>query len=144
MKVILLYYTSLLLLFEEYLGNEWSCLISQCKKAVNCLMFRIVPISGDFHFSNLPTARNCRPSVRNFATLAKTMIEGYPSVFELRQNCHWNYNFENKDSKLFPCQACQRASYIFAEIPITSFSRIICNLQFEDGTRFVEAMFSIV
>ena len=96
-------------------------------------MFWIVPISGDFHFSNLPTARNCLPSVRNFATLAKTMIEGYPSVFELRQNFHWNYNFENKDSKLFPCQACQRASYIFAEIPKTRFSRIICNLRTAPG-----------
>ena len=129
MKVILLYYTSLLLLFEEYFGNEWSCLISQCKKRSTVLCSGLFPFQGIFIFSNLPTARNCRPSVRNFATLAKTMIEGYPSVFELRQNFHWNYNFENKDSKLFPCQACQRASYIFVEIPKTMFSRIICNLR---------------
>ena len=114
------------------------------KKRSTILCSGLFPFQGIFIFSNLPAARNCRPSVRNFATLARTMIEGYPPEFELRQNFHRNYNFETKDSKLFPCQACQRASYIFAEIPITRFSRMICNLQFEEDTRFLEAMFSMV
>ena len=133
MKVILLYLLPYFFYLKNILGMSGHALSHSVKKRSTVLCSGLSPFQGIFIFSNLPTARNCRPSVRNFATLAKTMIEGYPSVFELRQNFHWNYNFENKDSKLFPCQACQRASYIFVEIPKTRFSRIIYNLRTAPG-----------